>query len=65
LFEETTPHRWLERLKPNIHTNGAEYGQDCIERDLVESQGGKIHLLPMVDGYKTSLMIDKIKRTPA
>tara|TARA_B110000879_G_C11171098_1_gene513603 strand:+ start:1231 stop:1722 length:492 start_codon:yes stop_codon:yes gene_type:complete len=65
LFEETTPHAWLERLKPQIHTNGAEYGNECIERNLVEAQGGKIHLLPMVKGYKTSLIIDKIKQCPA
>ena len=64
-FDETTPHTWLERLKPQVHTNGAEYGEDCIERELIESQGGKIHLLPMVDGYKTTLMIEKIKNTPA
>ena len=64
LFEETTPHDFLKRIKPNVHTNGAEYGQDCIERELVETLGGEIHLLPMIDGYKTSLMIEKIKNTP-
>lgn len=64
LFDETTPISWLKKLKPHVHTNGAEYGDECVEKDLVESQGGKIHLLPMVDGYKTSLMIDKIKQCP-
>lgn len=65
LFDETTPMSWLKKLKPHVHTNGAEYGDECVEKDLVESQGGKIHLLPMVDGYKTSLMIEKIKQCPA
>ena len=61
LFDDTTPMSWLSRLKPQIHTNGAEYGQECIERDVVESNGGHIHLLPMVPGYKTSMIIEKIK----
>lgn len=65
LFDDTTPMSWLKIIKPQIHTNGAEYGTECIEKELVESQGGKIHLLPMVEGYKTSLIIDKIKRCPA
>ncbi len=63
LFEETTPMSWLEKIKPNIHTNGAEYGGECIEADVVEANGGKIHLLPMIDGYKTSLIIEKIRKT--
>lgn len=60
LFDETTPLDWLARLQPDIHTNGAEYGKACIEREMVEQHGGQIKLLPMVDGYKTSLIIDKI-----
>lgn len=61
LFDETTPITWLEKIAPDIHTNGAEYGDDCIERDVVEKNGGKIYLLPMTPGYKTSLIIEKMK----
>ena len=35
-FEETTPMRFLQTIKPHIHINGAEYGKDCIERETVE-----------------------------
>ena len=63
IFDETTPLSWLDKIKPNIHTNGAEYGSQCIESDLVESNGGKIHLLPMIEGYKTSMIIDKIRKS--
>jgi len=65
IFDETTPLSWLDKIRPQVHTNGAEYGTECIERDLVESYGGIIHLLPMVEGYKTSTIIDKIKKCPA
>lgn len=61
LFDELTPLEWLDKIKPQIHTNGSEYGEDCIERDVVEKNGGKIYLLPMIDGYKTTSIIEKIK----
>lgn len=62
LFDELTPLSWLEKIKPHVHTNGAEYGENCIEREIIEAHGGKIYLLPMVEGYKTTNIIEKIKR---
>lgn len=59
-FDETVPMPWLEKIKPDIHTNGAEYGEECIERETVEKNGGRIHLLPMIEGIKTTMLIDKI-----
>ncbi len=63
LFDDLDPRDWLNKIQPHIHTNGAEYGENCIEREVVESHGGKIHLLSMVDGYKTTNIIQKIKKT--
>lgn len=62
IFDETTPLSWLKALQPQIHTNGAEYGSECIEKPVVESYGGVIELLPMVEGYKTSSIIEKIQQ---
>ncbi len=62
LFDEDNPIAWLDKIKPQIHTNGSEYGQDCIEKDVVEKNGGEIVLLPMIDGYKTTNIIKKIQQ---
>jgi len=59
-FDETIPMPWLEKIKPDIHTNGAEYTEQCIEKDTVEKNGGELFLLPMVEGVKTTILIDKI-----
>jgi rfaE bifunctional protein nucleotidyltransferase chain/domain len=61
LFDDLDPREWLKKIQPHVHTNGAEYGTDCIEREVVENQGGKIHLLSMIEGYKTTNIIEKIK----
>ncbi len=61
LFDETNPLNFLEKIKPDVHTNGAEYGKECIEREVVLKNGGEIYLLPMVSGYKTTKMIERIQ----
>ena len=59
-FDETVPMPWLDKIKPDVHTNGGEYGEQCIEHDTVVENGGRIHLLPMIEGIKSSMLIDKI-----
>jgi D-beta-D-heptose 7-phosphate kinase/D-beta-D-heptose 1-phosphate adenosyltransferase len=61
-FDEETPIEFLRRLRPHVHTNGAEYGRDCIERETVESFGGRVHLLPIVEGVRTTTLIERIHR---
>jgi len=60
LFDETDPREWLSQLKPDVHVNGAEYGMDCIERDVVEAGGGRIHLIESVGGISTTAIVDRI-----
>ena len=62
-FEETTPCDLLERVRPDIHVNGAEYGCDCIESSVVKKYGGKIHIVDLVPGLSTSDIIKKIITT--
>ena len=35
-FEETTPIILLEKIKPDVHVNGNEYGENCIEAPTVK-----------------------------
>lgn len=60
-FDETTPCKILEIIKPNIHINGVEYGSDCVESEIVKQGGGKIHLVKRVPGLSTTTLINKIK----
>ena len=60
-FDETDPRLILEKIKPDIHVNGAEYGIDCIEAETVKTHGGKIHLVDRIPSLATSAIIEKIK----
>ena len=59
-FEERTPISILEKIKPDVHTNGTEYGRECIEATVIETQGGRLYLAPLVPGISTSKIIEKI-----
>jgi rfaE bifunctional protein nucleotidyltransferase chain/domain len=59
-FDEPVCIPFVQRVRPDVHTNGAEYGKDCIERQVVERFGGRIHLLPMVEGFHSSDLIRRI-----
>jgi D-beta-D-heptose 7-phosphate kinase/D-beta-D-heptose 1-phosphate adenosyltransferase len=61
IFEEDTPIRLLEALKPSILVKGGDYTPDTVVgKDLVESYGGRIELVEFVDGRSTTNIIEKI-----
>lgn len=60
-FEETDPRQILSIIKPDVHVNGAEYGENCIEAETVKSNGGKIHIVNLIPGLSTSMILKKIK----
>ena len=62
-FDETNPIELLKKIKPDVHVNGAEYGKDCIEAPTVNSFGGKVHIVNLVEGLSTTALLKKIAKT--
>jgi rfaE bifunctional protein nucleotidyltransferase chain/domain len=64
LFDDTTPNRWLELIKPDIHCNSSEYGENCIEKPTLDKIGAGLVLIGRDenDGLSTSNIISKIKQ---
>lgn len=60
-FDETDPRDVLNKVRPNIHVNGAEYGENCIEAQTVRENGGRLHIVPLVAGFSSSRLIAKIR----
>ena len=59
-FHETDPIALLEKIKPDVHVNGSEYGHDCIEAPTVKKRGGRIHIVQLVPGLSTSNILKSI-----
>ena len=60
-FDETDPCELLKKIRPDTHVNGSEYGEECIEAEVVKEYGGKIHIVQLVPGLSTTNLIEKIK----
>lgn len=60
-FHETDPCAILNVIRPDVHVNGAEYGENCIEAPTVKSHGGRIHIVQLVPGLSTSQVLKKIE----
>jgi rfaE bifunctional protein nucleotidyltransferase chain/domain len=58
IFDEDTPEAVLRDLRPHVWAKGGDYGTAPIpETSVVERGGGRVVLLPYVDGYSTTRLI--------
>jgi D-beta-D-heptose 7-phosphate kinase/D-beta-D-heptose 1-phosphate adenosyltransferase len=65
VFEDNDTVGLLDFLKPDIYAKGGDYTLDTInqdERKLVEGYGGRIALIPGVDGKSTTSIIQKLSQ---
>jgi rfaE bifunctional protein nucleotidyltransferase chain/domain len=61
LFDEPTPEAALDRLRPEVHTKGADYAEKPIpERAVVEAYGGRVELLPLVPGVSSTALAERL-----
>jgi len=60
-FNETNPLKFLQKVKPDVHVNGSDYGENCIEAETVKRYGGKLFIVNLIKGLSTSEIIEKIR----
>ena len=61
IFDEKTPEKLLDILKPDIHVKGGDYKkEDLPETKIVEKNGGEVEILSFVDNVSTTEIINKI-----
>lgn len=59
-FEEANPCALLAKIRPDVHVNGEEYGQECIESATLKKCGTRLHLVKRIPDLATSEIIEKI-----
>ncbi|MGB9701893.1 MAG: D-glycero-beta-D-manno-heptose 1-phosphate adenylyltransferase [Candidatus Kapaibacteriota bacterium] len=61
-FDEDTPMELIKFLNPDVLVKGADYKEnEVVGADFVKSQGGKVVLIPFVEGKSTTNIINKMK----
>lgn len=61
-FDSDTPHELIRMIRPDVFVKGGDYTRETLpEADLVEQQGGRIEILPYLEEYSTTGVIEKIR----
>ncbi len=62
LFGEATPLETIELVRPDVLVKGEDWkGKGVVGQELVESSGGRVVLAPLVPGFSTSDLIERIR----
>ena len=60
LFDEQTPERLIQELKPDVHVKGGDYKeQDLPEAKIVRAYGGEVVILPLLEGRSTTGILQR------
>jgi D-beta-D-heptose 7-phosphate kinase/D-beta-D-heptose 1-phosphate adenosyltransferase len=66
VFDEDTPEKLIERVKPMVLVKGSDYKRDeVVGHTFVESLGGQVVLIDIVPGHSTSAMVARSRSSKA
>ena len=65
LFDEDTPRELIAALLPDILVKGGDYRpEDVVGRTEVEAAGGRLVLIPFLEGRSTTGLVHRIRSAP-
>ncbi len=63
IFDEDTPEELIAALQPDVLVKGADWTADrVIGREIVEARGGRVLLVPLVEGFSTTALVERLRR---
>lgn len=63
LFEEDTPFELIQAVRPQVLVKGGDWDvARIVGREVVEQDGGQVVSLPLLPGYSTTGLIEKLTR---
>lgn len=62
-FDEDTPLELIKAISPNVLVKGGDYKKnEIVGAEFVEQTGGKIIIIPFLEGKSTSKIIEKMSK---
>jgi len=62
LFDEPTPREIIEALSPDVLVKGEDWAdKGVVGREHVEANGGRVILIPLIEGVSTTSIIERIR----
>jgi rfaE bifunctional protein nucleotidyltransferase chain/domain len=63
LFDEATPLRLIELIKPHVLVKGSDYTvENIVGHEVVLKHGGEVKTIDFLDGFSTSSIIEKARK---
>ncbi|MDG1477809.1 MAG: adenylyltransferase/cytidyltransferase family protein [Vicingaceae bacterium] len=72
IFDANTPFELISKIKPDVLIKGGDYDANCTDAsdkkyivgsDVVNQNGGVVNVIQFVDGYSTTKIEEKIKKS--
>ncbi|MEZ4757925.1 MAG: D-glycero-beta-D-manno-heptose 1-phosphate adenylyltransferase [Flavobacteriales bacterium] len=64
IFDQDTPLELIQALGPDVLVKGGDWSEDrIVGAELVKARGGSVHSLKLVEGFSTTALVDKIRRS--
>lgn len=61
IFDELTPAEIIKHIKPDVLVKGGDWGEsEIIGAETVRASGGEVRSVPLVEGFSTSSLIEKM-----
>jgi D-sedoheptulose 7-phosphate isomerase len=62
IFHELTPEDTIRRISPDVLVKGGDWKpEEIIGSDFVLAKGGKVYSLPLLEGYSSSGLVERIR----
>ncbi len=62
IFQEDTPYELVKKIIPHVLVKGGDYSiENVVGANTVRESGGKVVLIPILEGYSTSDLIARIR----
>lgn len=63
VFDDATPLRLVEQLEPDVLVKGGDWAvEKIVGASLVLARGGEVHSLPLLPGYSTTSIAERIQQ---
>jgi D-beta-D-heptose 7-phosphate kinase/D-beta-D-heptose 1-phosphate adenosyltransferase len=63
IFDEPTPLQLIQNTEPDVLLKGGDYSLDqIVGAEEVVKNGGEVKIVPLVKGYSTTALIEKIQQ---
>lgn len=62
-FDGDTPYELISDIRPDVLVKGGDYNPDeVVGKDIVESKGGRVVIIPLVEGRSTTAVVSRMSK---